>query len=195
MNIREYTPADERGWLACRVVSFLDCSYFNDVKTEKETYLQPSVCLVAEENGKIVGLIDAELDSYDLACAGDERGAIIWNLAVLPEYRRQGIAKELWNELKNRLSAEGMTYCEVWTQEDEAANSFYKNMGFAREESQTWLRCRANAAGIEKMLARDAQDGIFGVEELVFNAPVMRREELIPMCDRIDEVRLYSIHF
>lgn len=195
MTIREYTPADEKGWLACRVVSFLDCSYFNDVKTEKETYLQPSVCLVAEGNGKIVGLIDAELDSYDLACAGDERGAIIWNLAVLPEYRRHGLAKALWNEMKNRLKAEGVSYCEVWTQEDEAANSFYKSVGFAREESQTWLRCRANAAGIEKMLARDAQDGIFGVEELVFNAPVMRREELMPLCDRIDEVRLYSMHF
>lgn len=194
MTIREYTPADEKGWLTCRVISFLDCSYFNDVKTEKETYLQPSVCLVAEENGKIVGLIDAELDSYDLACAGDERGAIVWNLAVLPEYRRHGLAKALWNEMKNRLKAEGVSYCEVWTQEDEAANSFYKSAGFAREESQTWLRCRANAAGIEKMLARDAQDGIFGVEELVFNAPVMRREELMPLCDRIDEVRLYSMH-
>ena len=55
MTIREYANADEKGWLACRVVSFLDCSYFNDVKTEKETYLQPSICLVAEENGKIIG--------------------------------------------------------------------------------------------------------------------------------------------
>ena len=194
MSIREYTNADEMGWVRCRVVSFLDCSYSNDVKTEKETYLQPALCLVAEENSAIVGLIDAEIDSYDLACAGEERGAIIWNLAVLPEYRRQGIAKALWEELKARLIKEGVRYCEVWTQEDEAANCFYKAAGFAREDSQTWLRCHANAAGIEKMLSDEAQDGIFGVEELVFNAPVMRREELRPLCDRIDEVRLYSIH-
>jgi len=195
MIIREYTPDDERGWLRCRVVAFLDCSYFNDVKTEKETYLQPSICLVAEENGSIVGLIDAEMDSYDLACAGDERGAIIWNLAVLSEYRRQGVAKALLTELQTRLAKEGIRYCEVWTQQDEPANAFYRKMGFVLEESQTWLRCRANAAGIEKMLDCEAADGIFGVEELVFNAPVMRREELEPMCERIDEVRLYSGRF
>ena len=194
MNIREYTPADEKGWLICRVVSFLDCSYFNDVKTEKERYLQPSICLVAEDMGRIIGLIDAEIDSYDLACAGDDRGAIIWNLAVLPDYRKQGAARKLWHELKKRLKAEGVNYCEVWTQEDEAANCFYQSMGFMREESQTWLRCRANAAGIEKMLAGDARDGIFGVDELVFNAPAARREELMPLCDRMGEVRRYSIH-
>ena len=97
MNIREYTSADEKNWVRCRVVSFLDCSYFNDVKTEKETYLQPSICLIAEDNGQVIGLIDAELDSYDLALCDEERGAIIWNLAVLPEYRRQGVAEKLWH--------------------------------------------------------------------------------------------------
>lgn len=195
MIIREYTSADEKGWVRCRVVAFLDCSYFNDVKTEKETYLQPSVCLVAEDGGQIVGLIDAELDSYDLACAGKERGAVLWNLAVLPEYRRHGVAKSLWESARERLAAQGIRYCEVWTQEDEPANTFYRSVGFAQEESQTWLRCRGNAAGVERMLSAEARDGIFGVEELTFNAPVMRREELAPLCDRIDEVRLYSIHF
>ncbi|MBQ4089531.1 MAG: GNAT family N-acetyltransferase, partial [Clostridia bacterium] len=180
MTIREYTNADEMGWVRCRIVSFLDCSYSNDVKTEKETYLQPSICLVAEENGTIIGLIDAEIDSYDLACAGNDRGAIIWNLAVLPEYRRHGVARALLAELQARLMKEGVNYCEVWTQEDKAANSFYRSTGFVQEESQTWLRCRANAAGIEKMLSSSAMDGIFGVEELVFNAPVMRRDELSP---------------
>lgn len=195
MRIREYTALDEKGWIRCRVVSFLDCSYCSDVKTEKETYLQPSVCLVAEDHGQIIGLIDCELDSYDLACNGDERGAIIWNLAVLPEYRRKGVAKQLWDEMKKRLVSEGIRYCEVWTQEDEPANCFYRGMGFTQEHAQTWLRCHANAAGIERMLSGDAMDGIFGVEELTFNAPVMRRDELMPLCDSIDEVRLYSIHF
>lgn len=34
--IREYTAADEIAWVRCRVISFLDCSYWNDVKREKE---------------------------------------------------------------------------------------------------------------------------------------------------------------
>lgn len=195
MIIREYVHSDEQGWVRCRVLSFLDTSYSGDVKTEKETYLQPALCLVAEDNGQVVGLIDAELDSYDLACADGDRGAVLWSLAVLPEYRRRGIAAALWCEMKKRLVAEGIRYCEVWTQEDEPANSFYLSQGFTQETAQTWLRCRANAAGVEKLISADAMDGIFGIDELVFNAPVMRRNELLPLCERIDEVRLYTIAF
>lgn len=48
--------------------------------------------------------------------------AVIWHLAVLPEYRKRHIAAFLWAEVKERLTAKGIRYCEVWTQEDEAAN-------------------------------------------------------------------------
>lgn len=195
MLIRKYTPADEQSWLRCRVTAFLDCSYCSDVKTAKDKFLQPELSLVAEENGEVVGLIDIELDSYDLALSGDDRGAVIWSLAVLPEYRRQGLAKRLWETAKTQLTAAGVRYCEVWTQEDAPANSFYSAMGFHLEHAQTWLRCHANAAGVKCMLAPSAMDGIFGVDELVFNAPLSRREELAPLCDRIDEVRLYSMRF
>ena len=195
MTIREYQPADERGWLRCRALAFLDASYYWDVKTEKETYLQPDMCLVAEENGEIAGLIDVELDSYDLVSAGEDRGAVIWNLAVLPEYRRRGVARTLWAEAKARLMSQGIRCCEVWTQQDEPANRFYRAMGFEMEPAQTWLRCRANAAGVEKLIAPEAMDGLFGIDELVFNAPITRRNELAPLCDRMDEVRMYSIRF
>jgi len=192
MKIREYTPADERGWLDCRVRSFLDTSYCADVKTEKEKYLKPELSLVAEDKGSIVGLIDIEIDSCDLTYTGEDRGCIIWNLAVLPGYRRKGVASALWNEAKKRLTAQGIRRCEVWTQEDDAANAFYRAKGFALSEEHTWLRCRANAAGVEKMVSEDARDGLFGIEELVFNAPLHRRDEFAPMCDHMDEVRLYT---
>ena len=195
MLIREYKPADEQSWLRCRATAFLDCSYYNDVKTAKERFLQPGLSLVAAENGAVAGLIDIELDSYDLALSGDDRGAVIWSLAVLPEYRRQGLARRLWEAAKAQLAAEGIRYCEVWTQEDVPANRFYSAMGFRMEPAQTWLRCHANAAGIERMLAPAAMDGIYGVDELVFNAPLSRREELAPLCHRMDEVRMYSIRF
>lgn len=195
MLIREYTPADERSWLRCRAAAFLDCSYYNDVKTTKEKFLQPELSLVAVENDAVVGLIEIELDSYDLALSGDDRGAVICSLAVLPEYRRQGLAKLLWETARARLTAAGISRCEVWTQEDAPANLFYSAMGFRLEPAHTWLRCRANASGVERMLAPAAMNGIFGVDELVFNAPLSRREELSPLCDRMDEVRLYSLRF
>ena len=46
MVIREYTKNDELGWLRCRVLSFLDCSYYNDVLTQREIYENDSICLV-----------------------------------------------------------------------------------------------------------------------------------------------------
>lgn len=192
MMIREYRPSDEAGWLRCRAVSLLDTSYAADVRTEKEKYLQPEISLVAEDDGQIIGLIDMEVDSYDLSLCGDIRGAVLWHLAVLPEYRRKGVASALWAEMVSRLRTEGVDRVEVWTQDDAPATAFYLSKGFTLEPEHTWLRCRANAAGVERMLGDEARDGIFGVEELVFNAPLMRKDELMPLCERIDEVRLYT---
>ncbi len=76
MIIREYTPQDELGWLRCRVLSFLDSSYYNDVLTHRECYENDSVCLVAEENEKIIGLIDAEIEKEpgSLCSVGNQAG-------------------------------------------------------------------------------------------------------------------------
>lgn len=192
MVIREYMPADEREWLRCRVVSFLDCSYWNDVKTAREVYNHPSVSLVAEEGGQIVGLIDLELDSEDLAHADRGHGAILWHLAVLPEYRRRGVAAQLWRNAEQRLTAAGVTYCELWTQEDEAANRFYQAMGFQRQDADTWIRCYARWDAACGLLDPGKIGRIYGAEELVFQAAPDRREELRTICYRIDEVRLYA---
>lgn len=192
MMIREYRKSDEREWLRCRVVSFLDCSYWNDVKTAKEEYPHPAISFVAEEDGRIIGLIDIELDSDDLYRTDRGRGAIIWHMAVLQEYRRTGIAKKLWSCALRELQNKGVRYCEVWTQEDAAANSFYRSIGFHMEDSQTWIRCYARGRQCSGLLNSAAVGAIYGAEEFVFDAPVSRKEELQRFCCRIDEVRLYS---
>lgn len=176
-------------------MAFLDCSYYNDVKTEKEKYEQPSICLVAEDDGKMVGFIDVELDSADLTCNGSERGAIVWNLGVLPEYRKNGVAAQLWNTAKQQLAGLGIHYCELWTQEDIPANRFYLSQGFQLEESQTWIRCYAEGKNCRVLLDGDKVGKIYGPEELVFDAAIERKEELKTLCHRIDEVRLYSIRY
>jgi hypothetical protein len=63
MIIRRYETKDETGWLRCRVLSFLDTAYFDNVLREKEKYENPSLELVAEENNQIVGLIDVEYET------------------------------------------------------------------------------------------------------------------------------------
>ena len=81
MIIRKYAESDERDWLRCRVISFLDCSYYNDVFTKRELYENDSICLVAEDDGKIIGLLDVEIETKagDLCVAGKQRGAVIWH--------------------------------------------------------------------------------------------------------------------
>jgi len=57
--------------------------------------------------------------------APDERE--ILNLAVTPEFRREGIARALWNALQE--SFRGATYLEVRAS-NLPAQKFYKSMGF-----------------------------------------------------------------
>ena len=62
MIIREYRDTDNLQWVRCRVLSFLDSAYFDNVLREKEHYENPSIELVAEDDGRIVGLIDLEYE-------------------------------------------------------------------------------------------------------------------------------------
>lgn len=105
------------------VYSFLDTSYHDDVMTKRVKYENDAICLVASEDEKIVGLIDVEIEKKPktLCVASSHRGAVIWNLAVLPQYRRRHIALDLWKEARKKLLEKGIHYCEVWTQQDEAA--------------------------------------------------------------------------
>ena len=193
MVIREYTNNDELGWLRCRVLSFLDCSYYNDVITQREIYENESICLVAEDGGKIIGLIDVEIekDAGSLCIASKQNGAVIWHLAVLPEYRRSHVAVSLWEEVKKRLIIKGIKYCEAWTQEDEAANRWYLAQGFYNVKEQNWLRCYARPSKADWFLNQKNIGEIYGVEEMIFEVASSRRSEVSKYCCRIDEVRLY----
>ena len=61
--IRPYNSSDEENWLKCRLVSFNDSAYYDDVYTKKPTFDNPSLELVAEINGQIIGILDLEKDN------------------------------------------------------------------------------------------------------------------------------------
>ncbi|MBR3840000.1 MAG: hypothetical protein IKM20_02570 [Erysipelotrichales bacterium] len=84
MIIRDYNQADEKAWIYCRVASFLDCSYYNDVKTKKDIYEHPSICLVAEDDNHIIGFIDVEIDSDDLTATMVKEVQLFGILAYFP---------------------------------------------------------------------------------------------------------------
>ncbi len=60
--LRPYREADEQGRVRCRVLAFLGSACFDHVRREKERYDRPSIQLVAELDGEIVGLVDVECE-------------------------------------------------------------------------------------------------------------------------------------
>ncbi len=196
MIIREYRKEDETAWVRCRLISFLDSSYFDDVRKEKEIFENPSISLVAEEDGNIVGFIDVE---YELACGevcylkGD-RGAVIWNIGVLPEYRCKGIAGKLFHNVKEILSEKGIKRYEAWTQDDIETNHWYMKQRFIMREAylNAFIKGTMENDIIKKYINTKEIGNVFGIRNLNFEAPIELKEELLPICYRLYEVRVYE---
>lgn len=131
-TIRPYRDEDERGWVVCRVLSFLDSAFFDDVRTAKEHYERPSVELVAERAGDVVGLIDVECDDAPGAVCElrPGLGGMIWHLAVHPDHQRRGVATALLHEAELRARDHEVVRLEAWTRDDPAARSWYESRGF-----------------------------------------------------------------
>ncbi|MEQ7805680.1 MULTISPECIES: GNAT family N-acetyltransferase [Priestia] len=133
LYIRDYKETDETEWLRCRVLSFLDTAYFDNVLRVKEKYKNSAVELVAVENKQIVGLIDVECETQKgTVCSGLESGlgGMIWHLAVHPDFRRKGIANQLLCEAENQVRKLGITYLEAWTRDDHWVNKWYFKNNF-----------------------------------------------------------------
>jgi GNAT superfamily N-acetyltransferase len=135
--VRAYRPADEEGWVRCRVLSFLGSAYFDDVRREKERYERPSIELVAEEDGEITGLIDVECEQAPGTVCSDRPGlgGMIWHLAVHPDHQRRGIATALLGEAEQLAAEGGLVRLEAWTRDHGHVPAWYEARGFARIDS------------------------------------------------------------
>jgi ribosomal protein S18 acetylase RimI-like enzyme len=132
VTIRPYREGDERGWVVCRVLSFLDSAFHDDVRQSKEHYEHDAIELVAELSGEIVGLIDVECESEPgtICESRPGLGGMIWHLAVHPEHQRRGIATALLRGAENDARDRGLVRFEAWTRDDEAARRWYESRGF-----------------------------------------------------------------
>lgn len=196
ITVREYRDFDEIGWVRCRLISFLDSSYYDDIKREKEQYDNPSICLVTEDNNQIVGFIDVEYEETigEVCCLNGDLGATIWNLGVMPEYRNQKIAQELWNQAKQFLIEKGIKRIEVWTQDDVQANGWYQKQGFKFIKSYLNVFAYGDCKDKSKSNINHQNIGnILGIRCLNFEAPIERREEFISRGRRVHEVKLYEL--
>lgn len=137
MEIRSYRQKDEKGWVRCRTLSFLDTAYFDNVLRVKETYENPSIELVAVINDKIVGLIDIEyeLEAGTICSRGKGIGGMIWHIAVHPDYQRRKIGFKLLDEAEKMAKELGLVYFEAWTRDDEWVNKWYERNNFKNVQS------------------------------------------------------------
>ena len=82
----------------------------------------PASSFVAEDDGKIIGVIMA---------GHDGRRGYIHHTAVLPNYRNQGIAKKLVDRAMNALDKEGINKVSlVAFKRNEIGNGFWETIGF-----------------------------------------------------------------
>ncbi|MGP4071073.1 GNAT family N-acetyltransferase [Piscibacillus sp. B03] len=137
MEIREYNSSNEVGWLRCRVLSFLNTAYFDNVLNQKEIYNNPSIELVAINNGEVVGLLDIEYEKKENdVCTGvGGIGGMIWHIATHPDHQRKGIATKLLEAGESICRNRGIDYLEAWTRDDEWVNNWYKSRGFNQVSS------------------------------------------------------------
>jgi len=137
MIIRHYRKEDEVGWVRCRVLSFLNTAYFDNVLKEKEKYANPSIELVAEEEGKIIGILDVEYEEKErsVCSRGTGLGGMIWHIAVHPDFRGKGIGTLLLEEAEKIAIKKGLNRFEAWTRDDVRVNRWYVNNDFKNIDS------------------------------------------------------------
>ncbi len=192
MHIKNYTKEDEKEWLKCRLLSFFDCSYYDNVVRKKDEYDSNSINLVAIEDDIIIGFIDIEIEKMikEVCYLNGELGGVIWDLGVLPEYRNQKIATLLLEEAIKLAKEKGVSRFEAWTQDDVASNKWYINNGFKYIEG--YLNVFAED---KSLLDKEKMGKIFGVRSINFEAPLERKDELVKKYDRVHEVKLYELKF
>ena len=96
----------------------------DDSREGIDKYLKrnPTSSFVAEDDGKIVGVIMS---------GHDGRRGYIHHTAVLPDYRNQGIAKKLVDNAMNALDKEGINKVGlVVFERNEIGNGFWEKIGF-----------------------------------------------------------------
>lgn len=137
MEIRNYMSEDEIGWVRCRILSFLDTEYFDNVLKKKERYDNPSIELVAVIDNKIVGLLDIEYETEErtVCSRGKGLGGMLWHIAVHPDFRRRGIGRSLLAEAERISKDLGLNRIEAWTRDDEWVNKWYENNMFVKAAS------------------------------------------------------------
>ena len=111
------------GWIA--PLSEHDANtYWHDVKAQIAS--QTKILLVAMIDGTVVGAVQLGLESR---VNGDHR-AEVQKLMVHPNYRRQGIARNLMQQLNTTARNANLSLLVLDVRKNDPAETLYQKMGF-----------------------------------------------------------------
>lgn len=115
-------PSDVPQIAALEKICFSDPWSEKSIASELQNSL--SLWLVAEEEGAVVGYVGSQSVPPETD---------LMNLAVAPEARRSGVARELMEELMRRLCEKGMQTLTLEVRDsNDPAISLYTKLGFAQ---------------------------------------------------------------
>ncbi|VXD02188.1 Acetyltransferase YpeA [Pseudomonas sp. 8Z] len=123
MHIRPFQPADEAAivalWQRCDLIRPWNDPY-KDI--QRKLKVQPELFLVGEREGQLVASAMAGYEGH--------RGWINY-LAVCPEQRRQGLARQLINHIEEKMLALGCPKLGLLVRNSNPdALAFYERLGF-----------------------------------------------------------------
>lgn len=122
MTISDYDKVYDL-WLSCKGMGL---NNLDDSKEGIEKFLKrnPDTCFVAEDEEKIIGVI---------LTGNDGRRGYIYHTAVNPQYRKQGIGKQLVDSTISALKECGINKTAlVVFESNETGNAFWEKIGFTK---------------------------------------------------------------
>lgn len=128
MTIEDYDQVYDL-WLSCKGMGL---NNVDDTREGIEKYLKrnPETSFVAEDNGKIVGVIIA---------GNDGRRGYIYHTAVHPDYRHQGIGTKLVDAALEALHSVGINKVAlVVFSRNEDGNAFWEKIGFSERHDLSY---------------------------------------------------------
>lgn len=161
--IRPYRDEDESEWMRVHAIILSISHSWNYTIQERPRYDgYQSTRLVAEINGKIVGLTDTQYERGpgEFCFLKDSPGGYVLEFGRLPEYAGAGIGERLIEATIEDARSKGFRRLEYWSQ-DRRAQRYYARRGMPEIGRHYRFHFRPTPAVRDALLA----DGV-GVEHL-----------------------------
>jgi len=129
MRIRRYDASDEEQVIRLWQISFPNDPPRNEPRSviQRKLAVDPELFLVGESSGRVIATALGGYDGF--------RGWV-YHLAITPERRREGLARQMMGQIEARLAARGCPKLNLQVRTSNAeVIAFYESLGYSVEEN------------------------------------------------------------